>query len=111
MARCRAWVVYRDYSRELNREVQTGFRMVAENVVEWRFQIPTGGGKSIDLVAELRMHAGENRIQIAFRREAKAGEAALEDAASVKLIVRPDVDDRGFHEKTKAYAGAESAWP
>jgi len=110
LVRCRAWVVYRDYSRELSVDCQTGFRMIGENVIEWSFDVPTGGGQSIGIVVESRMKAGENLVQLTFRREQCEDGEPLDDEAAVKLVVRPDVDDRGFHEKTKAFAGAEASW-
>ena len=107
LLRCRAWVVYRDYSRELGRDCQTGFRMCGTNSVEWKFRVPVGGGELVDLVVESHLHADENLVSLRFRRE----DSGLAGESETRLIVRPDVDDRGFHEKTKAFAGPEGSWP
>ncbi|MFT5854755.1 MAG: starch synthase (maltosyl-transferring) [Verrucomicrobiales bacterium] len=109
LARCRAWVIYRDYSRELNIDCQTGFRMSGENTIEWSFDVPVGGGKCVGIRVESQMQEGKNLIGLRFHRE-PAAEFELDPAEAVRLVVRPDLDDRGFHEKTKAFAGAEGSW-
>ena len=53
LARCRAWIVYRDYSCELNGNCQVGFRKSGERSVEWRFEVPVGGGQRIGLTARV----------------------------------------------------------
>jgi len=35
----------------------------------------------------------------------------LADCRQVQLILRPDIEDRSFHETTKAYLGPEHLWP
>ena len=109
LVRCRAWVVYRDYSRELNLDCQTGFRMAGENTVEWRFDVPVGGGEQVTFRVRSQLVSGENRVRLRFGRE-EPDTHGLDADAAVRLIVRPDIDDRGFHEKTKAYAGPEDQW-
>ncbi|MBQ6103985.1 MAG: glycogen debranching enzyme N-terminal domain-containing protein, partial [Kiritimatiellae bacterium] len=42
---------------------------------------------------------------------AEGGPNALDDAEPVRLILRPDVESRSFHEKTKAFAGPERDFP
>jgi len=110
LVRCRAWVVYRDYSRELGIDCQSGFRMLGENTVEWRFEIPVGGGEQVGFRIRSHLIEGENKLGLRFERQAIATHG-LDPAEPVRLIVRPDVDDRGFHEKTKAFKGAETDWP
>ncbi|MGI9241284.1 MAG: amylo-alpha-1,6-glucosidase, partial [Verrucomicrobiales bacterium] len=110
LVRCRAWVVYRDYSRELGIECQSGFRMAGDNTVEWRFEVPVGGGKQVGLRVRSQLIEGENQLRLRFERERVASHGLSSDVP-VRLIVRPDVDDRGFHEKTKAFQGAEAHWP
>ena len=110
LVRCRAWVVYRDYSRELNIDAQIGVRMSGENTIRWQFEMPVGAGERVALVVESQMRPGENVVGLRFVRGACETHGLAADSP-VRLIVRPDVDDRGFHEKTKAFAGAEESWP
>jgi starch synthase (maltosyl-transferring) len=111
LTRCRAWAVCRDYSTELNIDCQTEFSKLA-NVVRWEFSVPVGMGKHIMLECTLRMAEGKNAIELGFHRRSGAGdEAALDDRQAVRLIVRPDIEDRDFHHKTKAHAGPEKYWP
>ncbi|MCB1097017.1 MAG: glycogen debranching enzyme N-terminal domain-containing protein [Verrucomicrobiae bacterium] len=109
LVRCRAWIVYRDYSRELCIDCQTGFGVVGPNTVEWRFDVPVGGGKCVGMRVESHLQAGKNLLGLRFHRE-PSKDHGLDGGAAVRLVVRPDVDDRGFHEKTKAFAGPEAVW-
>ena len=113
LARCRAWVVYRDYSREINADCQTGFGLCEDGSVWWRFDAPVGGGRGVPLLIRLRLVPSTNTLRLVFSRAA-VGENAnghLADEHPVRLVVRPDIDDRGFHDKTKAFTGPEQNWP
>jgi len=112
LARCRAWVVFQGYSRELSSDCQESFAVSPGHYGEWRFDVPTGQGQHIRLDVQARMRFGENRVDLLFRRR-KAGEAAdrTPDAQPVRLIVRPDLEYRNFHDTTKAFAGPEHTWP
>lgn len=111
--RCRAWIVHRDYSTALDKDCQTGFMQLAAGAARWTFSVPTGMGKHIDVDCTLRLAPGRNAVALEFHRHGSAaGDAdTLDDSQSVRLILRPDIEDREFHHKTKAHAGAEHAWP
>ena len=110
--RCRAWIVWRDYSNELNLHCQTRFSTSNDGTVGWEFEVPVGEGRSILLRATLRMHPDRNAIRLAFTRQAD-GDApgCLDDETPVRLILRPDIEDRCNHEVTKAFTGPEQQWP
>ena len=110
LVRCRAWVIYRDYSRELNFDCQTRFGMAGENRVQWDFEVPVGGGRTVGMTATAELVQDKNLVGLRFSRCASDAHP-LDGSEPVRLVVRPDLDDRGFHEKTKAFAGAESTWP
>jgi predicted glycogen debranching enzyme len=58
------------------------------------------------------MPEGRNAIALEFlRSRAAEDEEHLSNATTVRLILRPDVEDRCNHGKTKAYLGAENAYP
>ena len=109
--RCRAWLVYRGFSQEINRNCLTDFSTANEGEVVWDFEVPSSMGKFVRLRASLRMASERNTIVLVFQRQ-KAGmnPDCMDDTEAVNLILRPDVEDRNCHETTKAYAGAESTW-
>jgi len=112
VTRYRAWVVYRGYSQAVEQDCLTEFSVGADGCVRWAFVLSAGFGKTVRLTAELRLHRGRNAATVRFARERlDAAQTALADDEAVKLIVRPDIEDRNWHEKTKAYAGAEARWP
>ena len=110
-ARCRAWVVFQGYSQEICFDCLDTFAC-QENRGIWAFKVPVGQGQNIDLVVTVAMAPGENRTDITFDR-LPAGDhpEKLADTSPVRLILRPDIEDRSFHETTKAFAGPEHAWP
>lgn len=109
--RCRAWVVYQGYSQEISFDCLDTFR-ITTGTGTWRYRIPAGQGSRIGLTIRAAMVPGENAIILDFYREAANGdEQALADNADVRLILRPDIEDRNFHHTTKAFTGPEHAWP
>ncbi len=112
LARCRAWIVRKDYSNELSLHCQKRFSVTDDGTVVWNFAVPVGEGKLIPLRAALQMHPDTNAIQLSFIREAAGDDPEhLDDALPTTLILRPDIEDRNNHEVTKAHAGAEKHWP
>lgn len=109
LVRCRGWVVYRDYSIELNATCESSFQSGYGNQMQWRFSVPAGFGRLVDLEATLQLSRTSNSGSLSFKRcVSHAGGSYLEDNERVRLILRPDVDWRVNHEVTKAFAGAES---
>ncbi len=112
LTRCRAWLVYRDYSHELNAACQTAFTTNPDGSLQWDFAVPAGQGKVVPLSITLALEPGCNRIRLACARPRHGnGPDLLTAAQAVTLVVRPDIEDRNFHAKTKAYTGAEGAFP
>ena len=111
LTRYRAWLVYRGYSQAVDHTCLQRFSVDAEGRVCWRFALSAGLGKLVQLKAELVLHSGGNSATVRFTREhPRDAASALDDDRPVQLIVRPDIEDRCSHEKTKAYTGAETAW-
>jgi predicted glycogen debranching enzyme len=110
--RCRAWVVYQDYSQEVNISCIEAFDLGDTLRGRWQFHIPTGQGENIRMTAVANMIIDENTVQLIFHRHPSIpDQAMLDDSKPIKLIVRPDIDHRSFHETTKAYTGPEYEWP
>lgn len=109
--RCRGWIVYQSYSQEISFDTLDAFRP-EDNRGLWQYKIPTGQGESIDLHVTVEMIDDENAVRLAFHRPpSNKRRERLNDNEAVQLILRPDIEDRNFHETTKAYQGPEKAWP
>ena len=112
LTRCRAWVVNQGFSSELDASCLATFRADPDEAA-WRFDVPAGTGRTVPLRVSLRLEPGRDRALLRFARlpAAEGGPNALDDAEPVRLILRPDVESRSFHEKTKAFAGPEREFP
>ncbi len=112
LTRCRAWAVVRGFSQEIRSDCLEAFCVNNRNRGVWRFNIPAGQGKTAVLIIKMRMLPDTNAIQIHFQRQPMGtDQATLEDEIPFRLIIRPDIEDRGFHDTTKAYTGPEKLWP
>lgn len=112
LVRCKIWLVLNGFSQEVNFTVQEYFRVGARNLARWEFDVPMGQGKAVKLDITSRFAFNANAMRLEFRRRpANGNPRLLEDNTAVRLIIRPQIDDRHNHEVTKAYAGAENAFP
>ena len=110
--RCRAWLVFQDYSQEICDDCFVSYESGTGSEGIWRFQVPTGQGQHVFLSIEMEMIPGENGLRMIFTRESSKGRnGQLPDTEPVRLILRPDIENRNFHDTTKAYQGPEHAWP
>lgn len=110
--RCRAWLVFQDYSQEICDDCFVSFCSDSGSTGIWRFQVPTGQGQHIFLSIYAEMMPGENYLRMIFNREPAGGRnGRLPDDEPVRLILRPDIENRNFHDTTKAYRGSEHTWP
>lgn len=110
--RCRAWLVFQGYSQALNSDCLEAFAVNDLGGGFWRYHVPTGQGENIRLTIGLTMVAGENTLQISFYRHPSDGkDEHLDDNKPIQLILRPDIENRSFHDTTKAYTGPEDHWP
>jgi predicted glycogen debranching enzyme len=108
--RCRTWLNYRGYSQEINKaSLQHVEADPAGRFAEWSFQVPCGMGRWVPLTFRLEIDAGVNRVRMLITRHNREGGLNPHDAVTV--IVRPDIEWRSFHGKTKAFLGPERAWP
>ncbi|MBS3754792.1 MAG: glycogen debranching enzyme N-terminal domain-containing protein [Desulfobacterales bacterium] len=110
-SRCRAWVVYQDYSQAVRTDCLQRFVYDYENHGQWQFMIPTGLGRHIRLSMQVEMIPGQNRVRLHFTRHLQQEADQLEDGRPVWLILRPDMENRSFHETTKAFTGPEHTFP
>ncbi|WP_028315852.1 amylo-alpha-1,6-glucosidase [Desulfatibacillum aliphaticivorans] len=112
LTRCRAWVVYQGHSRELNSTCLDAFRTDMDSRGFWKFSAPCGQGQHVVLTFGLEMIPDKNAAAMHVRRHVASGQKdRLPKDRAISLILRPDVEDRSFHDVTKAYAGPEDNFP
>ncbi len=105
--RCRAWLQHEGYSREINADGLEQFRTdPAGRTAEWTFRVPCGLGREVRLGFTLSLAHGANAARLSLRRLG-AGRRDLKEP--VRLVLRPDLECRSFHDTTKAYTGPEAA--
>ena len=108
--RCLGWILCNGYSTPLSIDSLEHVDIAPDgSALEWRFIVPCGMGRRVPLTARMALEPGKNRVAIRFRREASA--SVRTPAVSVGLVLRPEIEWRNFHCKTKAYAGAEHLFP
>ncbi len=110
--RCRAWIVFQGYSTEINGDCLDHFDYEIGRGGRWHYKIPTGQGEHIRLTIAAAMVPDKNAMALVFYRLSSEGDSGrLSDNQPVRLILRPDVEDRSFHDTTKAYTGPEHLFP
>ena len=108
--RCRAWLNYCGYSQEINNTCLTQFDAdPSGRAAAWRFTVPCGMGQWVSLLFRVEMVSGSNRARLVIRRLDEP--LALDAHGEVTVILRPDIEWRDFHHKTKAAGALEAAWP
>ena len=108
--RCRAWLRYRGYSQEIGKACMTAFTAdPAGRAAQWSFDVPCGMGRWVHLTFKLELLAMTNRARLTVCRHNRKG--GLDPHDEVTVILRPDIEWRSFHHKTKAFTGPEREWP
>jgi len=102
-ARCRAWLQYQGYSHAIDADTAEGFRAdPAGRFAVWRFTVPAGMGRSVPFAFRLELAPGENAARLTVRRCDAAADGFNE---RVRIVFRPDLECRSFHDVTKGYRG------
>lgn len=108
--RCRTWLRYRGYSQEIGKGCLVRFAAdPGGRFAEWAFHVPCGMGRWVPLTFRLELARGVNAARLTVARHNRQG--GLDPQDEVTVIVRPDIEWRSFHHKTKAFLGPEKAWP
>ncbi len=112
LTRIRAWLVFTGYSVPLDINCTKAFSQLSNGSVKWIFEIPAGNGLLIPLELKLSLLEKRNAVEIAIMRgKTKLPNICPHDTDNAQLIIRLDIEDRGFHSKTKAYAGPDQHFP
>ncbi len=106
-SRLRGWVVTESYSAELNHAAMTDFA-AGENTGVWQFGLAAGGGRRVGLTVKVSFSRDSDAVRAEFTRD---DSDTVDSGTPVKVILRPDVDDRINHHVTKAFTGPEKSFP
>ena len=100
-ARTRCWLQREGYVREFDSRCVTSFAVdPAGRFARWNFTVPCGMGRETSFIFALSLVPGENAASLAVTREA----SGVRDVGDqVRIVFRPDVEWRSFHDVTKAY--------
>ncbi|MBI9091390.1 MAG: glycogen debranching enzyme N-terminal domain-containing protein [Desulfobacterium sp.] len=111
LARCRIWVTFQGYSRELCLDCLDRFIFSYDNAGIWRFRVPTSEGNHCLVELTLKMIEDKNSLELTISRPtAGHRDHLLDDSKPVTVIIRPDMEYRSFHETVKAWQGPEKHW-
>ncbi len=113
LSRCRIWAVFQGYSIELALDCLEKFTFSYDHGGKWLFHIPTSEGKYYALELYLSIDPEDNRTYL-FLSRARSNDNDkffLNDDKGITIIIRPDIEDRSFHETVKAFKGPEKQWP
>lgn len=113
LSRCRIWAVFQGYSRQLEPNCLHRFTFSYDHGGKWEFNVPSSEGKFyiIELVLSLDREANHVSLSILRKKSSNDDSFVLNDDKEVSIIIRPDIEDRSFHETVKAFKGPEKAWP
>jgi predicted glycogen debranching enzyme len=109
--RCRAWLVHRGYSHPVDRTSLERISVLGPNSALWEYTIRSEEGRIFNIAVQFTMIEGENTIKIEFLRRYGTNKSTnMPDEIPAKLIIRPDIENRVNHNKTKAYLIGEASW-
>lgn len=109
--RNRFWIVYQARMQELKHENIESFHLENDGSCVWYYHVPVGNGILLDFTIRSQIVPGKNAVLLTLERKAAAGPKRLPDDSQVRVIVRPDIEDRNFHCATKASSGPSQTWP
>ena len=109
--RCRAWGLYQGRSVELKTDNIEAFRLNIDGGGTWDFHLPVGNGFYVDISIALTMIKNKNSVKMSvFRHSANGRNCYLHDSVEINLILRPDIEDRSFHNNTKIDDALRRKW-
>ncbi|MEI6424304.1 MAG: amylo-alpha-1,6-glucosidase, partial [Lentisphaerota bacterium] len=110
--RCRMWIDFHGRREVFSLDTVENFIVNTDGSGTWNFHLPVGNGLFADVSVNMLMIENENAVRIEILRRLASSEGEyLSDDLPVRIIVRPDIEDRNFHAETKAMYGAETHFP
>ncbi len=77
----------------------------------WTFKVPIGKGLHILLQVRILAVPNENAVKVVVRRLEAEDHSEASDIRQIRVMLCPDLEDRSFHNETKAFMGPEHDWP
>lgn len=109
--RLRAWILCNGFSTPLGDDnIEKVFVSPDGSFIEWHLLVPCGMGRRVPLKVRAALEPLHNRFVLRVVRE-RPPEGLRDPAVSVGLVLRPDIEWRNFHCKTKAFMGPETTFP
>ncbi|MBN1865214.1 MAG: glycogen debranching enzyme N-terminal domain-containing protein [Victivallales bacterium] len=109
---CRMWIKNQTHVQTLSRQHISFFRLMADGKGCWNFHIPAGPGKFVDIRITMSMMDDRETSRVEIERLASDNaKNFIEDDSPVTLGIRVDIEDRSFHNITKAIAKTREEWP
>lgn len=100
---------------ELRLDLTENFKINERGEPLWSFCVPIGKGLHIHLAVTLAAIPGENAVRLSIKRPDDPEEhpemLSPSDNGPIRILLYPDLEDRNFHNETKAYTGPEREWP
>jgi len=109
LRRWRAWSRFRGHSMEFSTFNTEKVRL--GDAISYTFKLPQGTGKWARVEVRINMLHSLNIVQTTIHRASQNHRDMLADRDPVTFIFRPDIEDRNFHQVTKAFEGAEQQFP
>ena len=106
--RLRVWAIADGFLTALDAANLADFR--GGPTARWRWSVNAGDGRCASLELIAWMLPGRNEIQLRFTRRSDppARGRALDPEAELRLTLRLDLEDRGFHGETEANPGLDA---
>lgn len=108
---CRMWIRNQAHTQLLNIDNISFFRLQADGMGCWNFHVPAGNGQFVDLTMKLKMIEGQNATKMEIERlPSDDTRNYLGNDVPIKIGIRIDVEDRNFHDITKASEQLQEKW-
>ena len=110
LRRMRMWMVYHARTQEVAANCLISFDVAEDGGGLWHYKIPAGNGMYVSCTLKIELVPGKNICKISLMRlSGKDRKNHLPDDSPVRFVVRFDLEDRSFHNATKA-SYVEKVW-
>ena len=110
LRRVRLWMLYHARTQEVAANCLISFDIAQDGAGLWHYKIPAGNGLYVSCILKISLDPGKNISRISLYRLSGQGKKShLPDDVFVRFLVRFDVEDRSFHNATKA-SSVETHW-
>ena len=111
LRRLRMWMVCHARTQEVAANCLISFETASDGGGLWHYKIPAGNGMYVSCTLKIQLEHGKNVARISLiRLSGKDRKNHLPDDSAVRFILRFDLEDRSFHNATKA-SYVEKIWP